>query len=278
MNEDASSVESKSTSGSGSERQHKRGPISYDIDVNPVDQSTVAIGPDAVGASGTHVAIAAAGEPEVWCRHNRIDLALHHLQTAQPNATSGALLVLHGLGECIPAHASIRLRDWPGDIWGLDFTGHGHSSVPRGGGYTAELLMGDVDAALAHLGTATVVGRGLGAYVALLIAGARPKLVNGAILCDGPGIVGGGIGPGSPRITLAPPSHGTPDFYALAELSVDVRPPDYALTYLHQAVQFSGLTDPVTVAGIVRPPWLAAIEHEPGVRLADVAAALESYA
>lgn len=278
MSDDLSGAGPEGTNRSRPERQRKRGPISYDIDVHPVDQSKVAIGPDAVGAPGTHPAIAAAGEPEVWCRHNRIDLALHHLQTAQPGATSSALLILHGLGECIPAEVPIRLRDWPGDVWGLDFTGHGQSSTPRGGGYTAELLMGDVDAALAHLGTATVVGRGLGAYVALLIAGARPKLVNGAILRDGPGIVGGGIGPGSPRITLAPPSQGTPDFYALAELSVDVRPPDYALTYLHQAVQFSELTNPVTIAGSVRPPWLAAIEHEPGVRLADVVEALESYA
>ena len=278
MSDDMSAVRAESTKESRPVQRRKRGPISYDIDVHPVDQSKVAIGPDAVGAPGTRTAIAAAGVPEVWCRHNRIELALHHLQMAQPNVTSSALLILHGLGERIPAEVPIRLRDWRGDIWGLDFTGHGHSGVPRGGGYTAELLMGDVDAALAHLGTATVVGRGLGAYVALLIAGARPKLVNGVILCDGPGIVGGGIGPGSPRITLAPPSQGTPDFYALAELSVDVRPPDYALTYLHQAVQFSELANPVVIAGIVRPPWLAAIEHEPGVRLADVAAALELYA
>ena len=278
MSEDLSGAEPEGTKRSRPERRHKRGPISYDIDVHPVDQSKVAIGPDAVGVSGPHAAIAAAGEPEVWCRHNRIDLALHHLQVAQTGATSCALLILHGLGECIPAETPIGLRAWNGDVWGLDFTGHGHSSIPRGGGYTAELLMGDVDAALAHLGTATVVGRGLGAYVALLIAGARPKLVNGAILCDGPGIVGGGIGPGSPRITLAPPSHGSPDFYALAELSVDVRPPDYALTYLHQAVQFSELTSPVTIVGSVRPPWLAAIEHEPGVRLADLAEALDRYA
>ena len=52
--------------------------------------------------------------------------------------------------------------------------------------------MADADAALAHLGPATVYGRGLGAYVALLIAGARPDLVRGAVLDDGPGLVGGG--------------------------------------------------------------------------------------
>ena len=44
---------------------------------------------------------------------------------------------------------------WPGAVWGLDFTGHGASTVPVGGGYSAELLMGDADAALAELGPAT---------------------------------------------------------------------------------------------------------------------------
>ncbi len=56
-------------------------------------------------------------------------------------------------------------------------TGHGASTVPVGGGYFCELLMADVDAALAHLGPATVYGRGLGAYVALLIAGSIVGLV-----------------------------------------------------------------------------------------------------
>ncbi len=40
----------------------------------------------------------------------------------------------------------------PGPIFALDFTGHGASTVPSGGGYTAEMLMADVDAALAELG------------------------------------------------------------------------------------------------------------------------------
>ena len=47
-------------------------------------------------------------------------------------------------------------------VWALDFTGHGASSMPVGGGYFCELLMADVDAALAHLGPTTLYGRGLG--------------------------------------------------------------------------------------------------------------------
>ena len=62
--------------------------------------------------------------------------------------------------------------------------------------------MADADAALARLGRATLLGRGLGAYVALLLAGARPKPVRGAILCDGPGLAGGGSRPGSPTVIV----------------------------------------------------------------------------
>lgn len=276
MTDDHRDTDAEPAASRPGERPRKSGPVVFGIDVNPVDQAKVGIGPEAVGPTGPHPAVASAGEPAVWLRHNRIDLALHLLRAGdRPDAPK--LLHLHGLGECTPAQAPVLLQGWSGEIWGLDFTGHGRSSVPRGGGYTAELLMADVDAALAHLGSATVIGRGLGAYVALLISGARPELVRGAVLLDGPGIVGGGIGPGSPRITLVPSRATTPDSYALAELSIDLRPPDYALTYLHQAVQFSDLDEPITLSGIVRPPWLAAVELEPGVRIATTDEALMRY-
>ncbi len=259
------------------QRRRKAGPFSYDIEVNPVDPDAVSVGDDATGPDGEHPAIEPAGEPTVRLRHNRVELALHHLRPATDESVQ-PLLSLHGLGECTPAVVPEVLRSWPGAIWGLDLTGHGHSTIPHGGGYTAELLMADVDAALAHLGAATISGRGLGAYVALLVAGARPALVRGAVLMDGPGIVGGGIGPGAPRITTVSSRRaGTPDPFALAELTVDVRPPDYALTYLHLAVQGSDLVEPITLCGSVRPPWMAAIEHEPGVRTASISSALEGY-
>jgi pimeloyl-ACP methyl ester carboxylesterase len=257
-------------------RRNKSGPIVFDIEVDPVDPERVAIGADATGPEGVHLAVEPAGEPTVRLRHNRIELALHRLRDArEPDVRP--LLHLHGLAECTPADPSASAASWPGEVWGLDFTGHGRSTIPHGGGYTAELLMGDVDAALAHLGQVTVVGRGLGAYVALLVAGARPTLVHGAVLLDGPGIVGGGIGPSTPRITLAPLRGTTPDPFALAELTVDVRPPDYALTYLHLAVQGSDLATPVSLAGRVRPPWMAAIEQEPGVAVTNVTDALAGY-
>lgn len=256
-------------------RRAKRGPIEFDITVNPVDDAAVSFGDDVHGAPGARQAVPAAGAPTRWCRHNRIDLALHQLSVVDDDAPR--LLVLHGLGESTPGQVPPEAKTWQGEVWGLDFTGHGHSTLPQGGGYTAEILMGDVDAALGELGRCTIMGRGLGAYVALLIAGARPALVDGAILLDGPGLVGGGIGPGSPRVTSAKAATSTPDPFALAELTVDLRPTDYAMTYLRLALAQSHLDEPIALCGVVRPPWLAAIAQEPGTRIETVEEALSRF-
>lgn len=201
-------------------------------------------------------------------RHNAIDLALHTVRAATPAAGPDALpmLLLHGLGERTPATPPPWADAWPGAIHGLDFTGHGASTVPVGGGYSAEVLMGDADTAIGHLGPCAVVGRGLGAYVALLIAGARPKLVRGAVLADGPGLNGGGPNPvfGS-VLLLAPGPHPAPDPWALAELSRDVRPADYATSFARLVLQVSELRNPLVVTARVRPPWLEAVADEPGV-------------
>jgi pimeloyl-ACP methyl ester carboxylesterase len=207
-------------------------------------------------------------------RHNKIDLALHTLR----DGAGRPLLLLHGLGEASPAKAPHWTDQWTGPVVALDFTGHGHSTVPPGGGYTAEIVLADADVALAELGTATLVGRGLGAYVALMLAGARPQHVRGAVLCDGPGLAGGAIGPTSQSfVTLAASSH-PPDPYALFELSRDLRPPDYATLFVRMAVESSGLDEPVAVAAVVRPPWLAAVVDEIGVATCSVADALAMYA
>lgn len=262
---------------SDDKRRHKAGPIVFDIEVDPVDPSLVSIGSDVTGATGHRAPVEPAGEPTVWLRHNRMRLGLHRLRSASDPSVR-PLLLLHGLGERTPAHPPEAVAGWAGEVWGLDFTGHGRSDIPRGGGYTAEMLMADVDVALAHLGPSTVYGRGLGAYVALLIQGARPHDVRGAVLVDGPGIVGGGVGPSAPRVTVAEVSTETPDCFALAELTVDVRPPDYAVDYLRLAVRYSGLGEPVTLSGRVRPPWMAALAELPGVRQMPVAEALADYA
>ena len=222
------------------------------------------------------------GPNVVWLRHGKSRLALHLLR----EGWGRPLLLLHGLGERTPATVPTHLQGWAGPVYGLDLTGHGLSTRPVGGGYTAEILMADVDAALAHLGKVTVHGRGLGAYLALLIAGARPTEVRGVVLADGPGLVGGGIRPGSPHVPevvtagagaggpgadgtagggAAADGAGPPDPFALSELSRDVRPPDYALEYVRQMVQWSNLDTPIAVATVVRPEWLAAVVAEPGV-------------
>jgi pimeloyl-ACP methyl ester carboxylesterase len=207
--------------------------------------------------------------------HNRARLALHELRSAPGRP----LLLLHGLGERTPDMAPAWTDSWPGPVLGLDFTGHGRSTVPLGGGYSAEVLMADVDAALAEAGPTSIMGRGLGAYIGLLIAGARPDVVRGIVLADGPGIVGGGVVPGTAFVTaLGEPVSQAPDPNALFELSRDVRPPDYAQEYVRQIMQFSGLDRPIVVAAVNRPEWLAAVVAEPGVVEASVAEGLQILA
>ncbi|CAN5907704.1 hypothetical protein BH23ACT2_BH23ACT2_21450 [soil metagenome] len=220
----------------------------------------------------------AIGPVTVRLTHVAVELALNRLRPGDGRP----LLLLHGLGERTPAEVPRPLAAWPGPVWGLDFTGHGSSTVPAGGGYTAEILMADADHALGHLGAVTVVGRGLGSYVALLLAGARPQLVTGAVLTDGPGLAGGGATPSSPaavRPALDPDGPGAvPDPHALVELARDVRPGDYAATYARHAVEHSGLDTPITVTGVVRPPWLAAVIDQPGVAVSSLPDALARYA
>ena len=213
----------------------------------------------------------------VALRHGKVRLALHGLRAGEGRP----LLLLHGLAERTPASVPAHLERWPGPVWGLDLTGHGASEVAVGGGYFCEALMGDVDMALAHLGPVTIHGRGLGGYVGLLIAGARPELVRGTIVADGPGLAGGGATPPAPAVALAvgpPPPGGTPDPWALYELTRDVRPPDYATTFARQAAVRSGMDVAIAVVGVNRPPWLDAVVQEPGVAECTLAEALSLFA
>ncbi len=207
--------------------------------------------------------------------HNKAQLALHELRAGDGRS----LLLLHGLGESTPAAVPAWVERWPGPVFGLDFVGHGASTLPAGGGYSAEVLMADVDIALAHLGPSTVLGRGVGGYVALLIAGARPALVVGAVIADGPGLEGGGPSPLSLNITV-PDDAGTgpPDPLALLELSRDVRPPDYAANFARLAVEGSALDTPIAVSARLRPPWLTAVVDQPGVVERPLADALALFA
>lgn len=207
-------------------------------------------------------------------QHNRIMLALHGLRAGEGRA----LLLLHGLGERSPKQVPSELATWPGPVFALDFTGHGDSTVPKGGGYTGEMLMADADVALSRVGEATVVGRGVGAYIALLIAGGRPSQVRGAILRDGPGLCGGGSSLTSSVVHCVDESRPTPpDPFAIVELATDIRPPDYACVFARQAAQFSGLSRPISVCASERPAWLSAVIAELGVETTSVREALEWY-
>jgi pimeloyl-ACP methyl ester carboxylesterase len=216
-------------------------------------------------------------------RHGKIELALHHLRGATV-AGGRPLLILHGLGEASPHTVPTWADIWPGPIAALDFTGHGGSTIPRGGGYTAELLLGDADAALAELTAGdparsiTVAGRGLGAYIALQLAGARAAQVHGAVLVDGPGLAGGPTGPTSQSFFSLPSSTTTPDPYALVELGRDLRPPDYAALFVRLALAGSTLEEPIAVSSVFRPEWLEAVVKEHGVLDIPLAEALPLYA
>lgn len=216
----------------------------------------------------------------IMLTHDKTQLALHQLASGEGRP----LLLLHGLGEESPSSVPESAQQWPGPVWALDFTGHGESTVPLGGGYTSEMLMADVDIAIAHLGNVTILGRGLGGYVALLIAGARATEVRGAVITDGPGLFGGpSSGPSSAHIlTVANPPSGvnspTPDPFALIELSTDIRPPDYASNFAQMAAQMSGLDRPITMAARGRSPWIDAVIQEVGVDTNTAEAALANYA
>jgi pimeloyl-ACP methyl ester carboxylesterase len=212
--------------------------------------------------------------PIEMLRHNKVELALQRLR----DGDGRPLLMLHGLGGHSPDDAPAWAAGWPGPVVALDFTGHGRSTLPTGGGYTVEILLGDADAALARLGPLTVVGHGLGAYVALQLAGARAGDVFGAVLCDGPGLAGGSTTPTSQSVFALPRHGGTPDPYALLELGHDVRPPDYAASFVRLAVAGSQLDAPISVAAKFHPPWLLAVIDEPGVVVRGLADAIADYA
>ena len=209
-----------------------------------------------------------------FLRHSRVELALHQLADGEGRP----LLLLHGLGERSPERRPAVTGPWDGPVYALDFTGHGASTVPAGGGYSCEVLMADADIALAELGPCTVLGRGLGAYVALLIAAARTDLVVGAVLTDGPGMAGGSTGPSSATYYRPADVDGsTPDPFALFELSTDIRPPDYAAAFARLILTLSPLGSPLVVAARQRPPWLRAVAEEPGVVEESVVEALARY-
>ena len=212
-----------------------------------------------------------------FLEHVRSRLALHELRDGQGHP----LLILHGLGERSPFAAPEVVQGWRGPIFALDFTGHGASSVPVGGGYTCEALMSDADAVLAELGPVTLLGYGLGGYVGLLLFGSRPTEIKGLVIEDGPGLDGGGGRPTSPRllhVSVSDLDGSTPDPWAMAELASDIRPPSYAADHVRQIEALSELELAISVTSLGRPEWLTAILESPVVVESDAATALSAFA
>lgn len=207
-------------------------------------------------------------------RHGRVSLALHTLR----EAAGPTLLCLHavgGLARDFRETASL----WPGPVFALDFAGHGASQPLRGGAYHPELLAGDADAALAEIGPARLVGAGIGAYVALLLAGGRPDAVPGALLLPGAGLEGGGVAPDPAIDTLArwvdlgTPLRGCDP--AVRRLERDIRPPDYAEAFARTARRLL-----LAEGDFTQPPWWQAVRASPTAMLApaDLATSLARLA
>jgi pimeloyl-ACP methyl ester carboxylesterase len=198
-------------------------------------------------------------------RHGDVMLALHELRTGGRTP----LLLLHELGGSSADWNGSGEMD-PGPVFALDLAGHGVSSWRTGGAYAPELFAADADAALDALGPARLAGAGLGAYVALLVAGARPDLVPAVLLLPGAGLDGGGARPDFARVAT---------FGALLDDLVarrtraetgcdplvhscerDPRPPDYACEFARAARGVLLAED-----GRPRPPWWEALHGIPSV-------------
>jgi pimeloyl-ACP methyl ester carboxylesterase len=211
----------------------------------------------------------------------RVSLWLEPLRAGE----GPSLLLLHELGGSSADFAHAEL-DWPGASYALDFCGHGRSGRVIGGTYWPEFMVANADAALAQIGPACVLGTGLGAYVALLLAGARPQLVAGAALLPGRGLAGGGPADDltqPPRVGPAQAADASHDLQAqphidplaIASLERDPRPLDYASEIAAAARRVLLIDD-----GGERPPWWHAVAKVPGVRSlqGDRAAALRALA
>lgn len=186
-------------------------------------------------------------------KHGRITLELHELAHRQ----GVALLLLHSLGGSSEDWGEAPAA-WPGSVYALDFCGHGRSDRIAGGAYYPELLVGDADTALARIGRAAVAGAGLGAYVTLLLAGARLDLVPAALLLPGPGLAGAGAVPDFtrefPDLDTVVRGNGP----MMAALGRDTRPIDYAEAFARAARHVLLLED-----SDPRPPWWAAARQSP---------------
>ena len=150
----------------------------------------------------------------------------------------------------------------------LDFSGHGDSDWARGGGYTPELFVADADAVLASIVSPdddegiALAGAGSGAYVALLLAGARPGVVRAALLGPGAGL---GETDGEPDFERTPERMRDPGDVpdgcdpSLWRYFGEMKPREYVESFAARAKRLLLLED-----GTERPPWWAIARAAPG--------------
>ncbi len=193
----------------------------------------------------------------IQLQHGRVTLALHERNSS---ATGTPVLLLHELYSSSAGWGETAAT-WNGPVFALDFCGHGHSAPLKGGAYFPELLAGDADVALQHIGQPiAVAGSGIGAYIAFLLACGRPEQVGAALLLPGRGLAGGGAQPNYDTSKTWLPSHlpATSDADCdppVVFLEHDIRPPDY-VARLAPAAPALLLADD----GSTPPPWWQELE------------------
>lgn len=175
--------------------------------------------------------------------HGRAAVEFHTLKSAKGRP----LLLLHALGSSSAAWPDGAL-DWSeGPVFAIDFAGHGASSRLRGGAYYPEHFLADADLALEKIAEpCAILGAGIGAYVALMLAGSRPNSVLGGLLIGGAGLDGVGSLPddeltfedieGFERFI----AEASTDFAVgtdplVAQCAGDMRPTDYAKSFAQAA-------------------------------------------
>jgi len=111
-----------------------------------------------------------------------MDLALHHF-----GGTGPTLLICHATGfhaRCYLPMLSKLTEEF--DVWGVDFRGHGDSSVPDDGDFAWTGFADDLLAAIDHIGAPSVraFGHSMGGTAALLAEKKRPGVIEAAWLYE----------------------------------------------------------------------------------------------
>ena len=215
-------------------------------------------------------------------QHGHAHLKIHKLADGEETP----LLLLHQVGGSAQDWIDAAPR-WEGPVYALDFSGHGASDHLKGGGYYPEYHAAEADIALGAIGDrAVIAGMGLGAYAALMLAGARTDRVPAALLWPGRGVAGGGALPDfeKPDVVSIPQWDARSESDARryrpgtdAQVSAcehDTRPIDYARDFAAAANALL-LCEGVSTGDPVPPWWQTAAEAERARSVpSDLAAAL----